>query len=146
MRPRRRHCWASNSNRPATDTAVELVLLGLGVRRAMQAAPVWEYVLNDHYCLRVVADQTRLKIEPTCTAVHRPPRAVATPRAFSDRAMPRCDATPLDWISRIIGATFLAKRLASAFTLATQSASIRSPMSFGRKSDSGRRAEVARAL
>ena len=62
--------WARDSDWPAADTLVEIVLLGLGVRRAMQAAPVWEYMLNDHYCLRVVADQTRLKIEPTCTAVH----------------------------------------------------------------------------
>jgi hypothetical protein len=64
--------------------------------------------------------QTRLKIEPTCTAVQAPPRAVATPRAFSDRAMPRCDVAPADCISRMIGATFLAKRSASAFTLATE--------------------------
>jgi hypothetical protein len=31
----------------------------------------------------------RLKIEPTCIAVQAPPRAVTTPRALSERAIPR---------------------------------------------------------
>src|SRR6202022_616560 len=33
---------------------------------------------------------TRCKIAATCTAVHSPPRAVATPGELSARAMPRC--------------------------------------------------------
>jgi hypothetical protein len=39
--------------------------------------------------------------------------------SIDERAMPRCDTTPVDLISRMIGATFLAKRSASALTLAT---------------------------
>jgi hypothetical protein len=43
--------------------------------------------------------------------------------------MARCDATPVDLISRMIGATFLAKRSASALTQAT--ARSRTSASFG---------------
>ena len=62
---------------------------------------------------------TRRNSDPTCTAAQVPPREVATSRALSDRAIPRCEVTPLASILRMIGRMFAADRVASALRLAT---------------------------
>ena len=66
-----------------------------------------------------VLERMRFLTASTCTPDHLPPRGVATPRASSALAMARADVTPLCSISAMMGATFLAKRSASAFRLAT---------------------------
>ena len=40
--------WARDSNWPAADTLVEIVLLGLGVWRAVQPGAAREDMLHDH--------------------------------------------------------------------------------------------------
>jgi hypothetical protein len=58
----------------------------------------------------VVAQDTRRSTAVTCTGVQTPPRAVATPRALSARAMARNDVAPAAFICSITGSTLDAKR------------------------------------
>ena len=55
---------------------------------------------------------------PTCTCVHLPPRAVGTLRSLSFAAMALRLAAPAFSISRMIGSTLAANRLAFAFSAA----------------------------
>src|SRR3546814_20429342 len=58
--------------------------------------------------------QPELRLRLTCTAVHCPPRAVRTPLTVSADAIARLLRAPRDWISRMTGRMFAAKRNANA--------------------------------
>src|SRR3546814_6076203 len=58
--------------------------------------------------------QPELRLRLTCTAVHCPPRAVRTPLTVSADEIARLLRAPRDWISRMTGRMFAAKRNANA--------------------------------
>src|ERR1700730_7746082 len=65
-----------------------------------------------------VAFVARLRMLLTATSDQGAPLALGTPRALRARATPRSVVTPLACISRMIGMTFAAKRLAVALLAA----------------------------